>query len=373
MELIGVMRALQNLTRGGARLRSVDRRKTAIRMVTAVYMALVSSVPPSLAEVRRQVWFTPGEDSVDLTTLFTKPDLWASTRSAVNVYVLSPGLVGAKSRGPNGIDQLARIDAFSRLREWGISLGIEAPAIKRWDCSSQNTLKRTKQFLENTRRAGGHIEYIAMDEPLASAQRDCHLSKEVAADQVAGYIKSLRTLDSSLIIGDIIAYPSFTVNDIEQWEGMLTERGAKPAFVHLDVDVNRLDRSASTDYPADLRLLMQFGNRENIPLGVIFWPGRNPISSSESYYNLTLNWVKRVHAAIGAPDHAVFESWVIRSSRSCVESDRTCRMTAPQCEPSDGPECGLHSVPINLPDDDSNTYSHTRLIKDSLRELKWGG
>jgi len=33
-----------------------------------------------------EIWYTPSPDSVDMTALFTNPQLWAATRPKVNVF-----------------------------------------------------------------------------------------------------------------------------------------------------------------------------------------------------------------------------------------------------------------------------------------------
>ena len=124
------------------------------------------------------------------------------------------------------------------------------------------------------------------------------------------------------------------------WERMLAERDAKPSFVHMDVDWNSLRAHPQIDYGADFAALLRFTRVEGIPLGIIFWAGINPISSSELYLRHTLDWVKRVHAAIGAPDQAIFESWVTRSSHVCSDLDHTCKIDNPQCGIGDQPDCG---------------------------------
>lgn len=340
-------------------------------LAIGMFLAMVlAALRPSYAtDPSRQVWFAPDEDSPDLIQLFTRPDLWASVRPKINVFKIGPVMAGAKHNGPNGLEQLAAVGAFQYLREWGISLALEAPAIKKWDCSGRITLSETLRYISATEHAGGHFKYIAMDEPLASALRDCGLTMDRAADVVASYVKALRASRPDLAVGDIVAYPHFPPAQILSWENMVSARGAKPAFIHLDTDVNNLDLDPKIDYVSDLRTLMRGAHTEGVPFGVIFWPGRDPLSSSESYYRYTVSWVRRAHAAIGAPDQAVFQSWVTRSSRTCIDSTRACRNNNPRCGPADPPDCGQKSIPINLPDNDTHVYSHTRLISDSLRML----
>jgi len=345
------------------------RRLLNIAIVLAVMISMVGTV--HAANMNHQVWFTPAEDSADLIQLFTMPQLWASTRAKVNVFQVGPVLAGAKHRGANGLEQLAAAGAFQSLRKWGIDLALEAPAIKKWDCSGSKALEWTLQLIAKTKRAGGEFKYVALDEPLAAALHDCGYTMDRAADLVASYIKAMRSSDHSLVVGDVMAYPHFAAPEIMAWERMLVARGAKPSFVHLDVDWNSLRVNKRIDSAADFQVLMRFAHTEGFPLGIIFWPGINPISSSESYFQYTLDWVKLVHDAIGAPDQAIFESWVTRSSRTCSDLDRRCKTDNPRCGPADRSDCGQKSIPVNLPDNDPRVYSHTRLISDSLSILGW--
>ncbi len=58
-----------------------------------------------------------------------------------------------------------------------------------------------------------------------------------------------------------------------------------------------------------------------------------------------MEWTHTVNAAIGKPDHVIFQSWL-------------------------GPDGDHpHEIPINLPEDDLSIYSHTRLILDGLAEF----
>jgi hypothetical protein len=341
----------------------------AIAVFLSFLMSTVGAATP--ADMNRQLWFAPDEDSQDLLQLFTQPELWASVRPKINVFKIGPVMAGAKHSGPTGLEQLAAAGAFQRLREWGIGLALEAPAIKKWDCSGTKALEWTLQLIAKTKQAGGQIRYIAMDEPLAAAGRDCGLTFDQSADLVASYINGLRRSDPSLVVGDIIAYPHFNVAEIIRFERLLAAKGARPAFVHLDIDYNALRVYQNIDYASDLGSLVKFGQTEHFPLGIIFDPGRDPVSSDESYYRGTLSWMQRIHAAIGAPQQVIFQSWVTRSSRSCSDFDPHCTIHDPKCGPSDPPGCGQKSVPINLPEGDPRIYSHTRLINEGLRVLNW--
>ena len=79
-------------------------------------MLMLMIVTTNATEATHQVGFGPGEDTPDLIQLFTRPELWATTRTKVNVFQFSPALAGAKHSGPNGLAQLAAAGAFQSLR-----------------------------------------------------------------------------------------------------------------------------------------------------------------------------------------------------------------------------------------------------------------
>jgi hypothetical protein len=117
----------------------------------------------------------------------------------------------------------------------------------------------------------------------------------------------------------------------------------------------------------DLQTLESFFRAARIPFGVVLWSGYDPESSDRSYYTHVMRWAARVHAAIGAPDQTIFQSWVRRSSVKCVAGVHCGPSNRWMCSPAD---CGKASVPINLPDGDPAIFSHTRLINDALAILK---
>jgi hypothetical protein len=69
-----------------------------------------------------------------------------------------------------------------------------------------------------------------------------------------------------------------------------------------------------------------------------------------------------VHAAIGAPEQSIFQSWVPRSSTKCTAGVPCSEANKWRCTPADPPYCGKLSMPINLPENNPSVFSHTRLI-----------
>jgi hypothetical protein len=341
--------------------------------VFATVIVFVSGCTTSArTESNPSVWFAPDSDTPDLVDLFNSPSLWETSRAHINVFKFSPLQVSTSSSPKlNNYFDLVKADAFRKLKAWKLSVAIEAPAIKEWDCSGNTPVRVTLEYVRNVRSAGGAVQFIAMDEPLVSGFRSCQLSFDEIATRTSTYVKAilsdpgLSTADRNMKFGDIEPYPFFSIDQLQQWINALQLSGLNLSFFHLDVDVNDVELHPRLDLATDLRLLKTYLQSKNIPFGVIFWSGRNPESSDQAYYDHVIDYVRRVHRAIDTAEELVFQSWVLRASRSCSLT-LPCSIERPRCKASDPAYCGSHSVPINLPDNSREIFSHTRLINDSL-------
>ena len=359
-----------------------------LNLIGSVLSALLLfSTTGQAAHAPPDVWFSPAVESADYLDLFVKPELWASVRGRISVFKFSPAQVRRPKPGDvNTVDDLKRVDAFRKLQRWGISVALEVPSVKEWDCSAQgdtrdtrvhgNAAATTMNFIKNVYDGGGAVQFLAMDEPLVSGLVACHETIEVVAARTASYARSIltnkdvNTWTKSLSIGDIEAYPSRTVEQIEAWIMALMSKGFKPSFFHLDVDPNDVAaRGGKLDSARDYKNLQAFFHAQGIPFGIIFWSGHNPEMSDQSYFSHTLSWVGDVHSAIGAPDQLIFQSWVRRLDASCSASFGCARDMNPACRPIEPASCGRSSVPINLPEDNPSIFSHMRLVNESFNKL----
>jgi hypothetical protein len=338
-------------------------------------VAILSAAFAAGPAAAQQVWFAPDSETPDLIEMLQRPELWAQNRSRISVIKFGPQQVRATGKpAENSIDDLVKVGAFEKLAAWHIDVAIEAPAIKPWDCTAVHARQMTIDYIRSVNAVDGKVRYIAMDEPLSAGVRQCHDSFEGVLDKTADYIKQL-SKDPGLAaegltpeIGDIEAYPFFGAADIEHWIRGLEQRGAKPKFLHLDVNIHRVDVDRSINAPRDLAELNRFLRSENVPFGIILWPGYNPVPSHRAFHDLTVSWARRVHEAIGRPDEVIVQSWVVRGGAACSMSDPACDMTHPHCAASDAAGCGKHTVPLNLPE--SGAFTLTRTLLDSLRILR---
>jgi len=335
-------------------------------------MATVSAANPPLA-----VWFMPAGQSPDTNDLFTKPEEWAKTRSLISAFVFSPGQVQPAPAGHDSLlADLSAVDAFRVLKTWGMKIALGVPALKEWDCTGRQTAAIAIAEMKTVYNRGGTVQYLGMDEPLISAlglnKPICHLDINEAAAIVAKFARTISadpTVRASGTIPEIIdteAYPSLTVEQIKSWIDALLGSGFKPAAFDLDVNVNyvNIHRELKSRLSNDLQNLQKFLRKKDIPFGIIIWSGYDPLRSDKAYYEHAMDWVRIIHDAIGRPDRVIFASWVTRCSLT-----ESCRGPKLKCSRADPAYCNKMSVPLNLPENGQNAFSHTRLVMDGTKLL----
>ena len=297
-------------------------------------------------------WFAPNMGSIDYTDLFAAPGQWTTARGEVDVLKFyTQNLLDdpCKICGDNLLHAFVAADAFHKLESWGIAIGVEVGAVKPWGCTSDVTFGVVQTVMRNVRIHEGRVSILAMDEPRVGGEEvadglSCGYNMDESATQTADFIKRIRSEYPSIPVGDIEAYPHFSSAEIEKWIIELERQNAKPSFLHMDIDVERV-RTEGANVGADLQELSTFADQHGIPFGVIFTSNWRAAGSDRAYFDSTMQWVRTVHDAIGKPRQVVFQSW---------------QGPAPS---------GQHEVPINLPENEPSVYSHTRLISEGLDVL----
>jgi hypothetical protein len=291
----------------------------------------------------RQVWFAPNIGSADMLDLFSRPEQWQRARGQVDVLQFySQNLAFASPSecprcGPNVASGLESVGAFPSLKAWHIAVAVEAPALKPYACTFGEALPFVERALDNAAAQGGFTQYLSLDEPLASSAA-CSYDTAAAAAQTAGFVHEMHRRHPGLVIGDVEPYPFFSAQAIEEWIDALAANQAMPQFFHLDVDHRRADLEGR-DVTTDLAALKAFCAVRHIPFGVLL-TGTDGADDA-AYYQDVLAWTAKVGAAVGRPEHAVFQSFSMSSD-------------------------GLFTVPRNLPEDDPSIFSHTRLLNDGI-------
>ncbi len=284
----------------------------------------------------------------------------------------------------NTLTNFIQVQAFTKLDEWGIDISIEGAGILPQtpfgtpvDCglekqiAVQNAFNWTMDAIINVQANGGTVSYIAIDEPirrwyspiyppLEGPECKTESLAEIAA-MVADFITMMNNAAPSINVGQIILYPELDVEGIKTYVAELENLGIYLPFIHLDVHGLRIIDYTGPTYGwvtlaqvrADLLDLKTFLHAHNISFAPIlidlsvatqlFQFGEY---TDEVYFEGAIDWIFEVNSAIGQPGHLIFESWV-----------------QPQYSDTD-----LISIitPINLPENDTSIYSHTRLINEGL-------
>jgi len=348
---------------------------TLIASAVAASICCLLAASPAMAMERRDVWLSPDAYTPDMLDLFRRPELWARARERVGVFKFAPPQVDPGIQAVrNSYAALKDADAFAALRRWGIKIATEEGAVKEWDCAGTvHAPQATASHIASIAATGAALQIVAMDEPLVSGRGPCALPVDEIAKRTAAYVAAVRASKEAQgagetpEFGDIEPYPSTPVPVLIEWVRALEAHGFKPAFLHLDINVHYLDLHPEIPAAADLRTLTRFLREAGIPFGVIFWSGYDPLNSDHAYYDHVMDLARRVKAAIGQPDQAVFQSWVTRSPIACSRSEQACAKQP--CSPADPPYCGEKSIPLNLPDNDPAAFTQTRLVRDVLALL----
>ena len=320
-------------------------------MLTAL-LAAAPAAAPDAADADR-VWFSPGPGTLDYLRLFERPDEWRQARQLTSVFKFyqqhtqtpAPSIVGA-----NSYDALARAGAFRTLSRWGLKIALEVGAVKEFYCTPDargmtEAIQNTVAAVRAVETAGGKVAYLAMDEPfLAGRAAVCGgPALDATADRLRVYGRGVAEAFPDVRIGLIEAYPSFAPAAFEAMLRLLAERGVKPAFLHVDVDLRAL-RAGRDDFPRDMRQLRDICLAQDVRFGFIIW-GYN--GDADAAYGAdaarltgeladTFRWAQM-------PDHVVFQSWAVSAT-------------------------GLLITPQNLPEDRPST--HTQILWSGWRRLR---
>jgi hypothetical protein len=323
--------------------------------VLAVVLALAVLCGGSAADAAnrsRGIWLAPGPGTLDFIRLFQQPQEWPHARQLFNVFKVyqqhtqtpAPSIVGQ-----NTYTALATAGVFRTLNTWGKKLAIEAGSVKEFYCTPdpsgmQTSISQTVDSIRAVQAAGGTVSYIAMDEPFVSGRaKVCGgPALEPTADRVQTYVNGVHAAASSVQIGLIEAYPFSSADAIERMLDLLKERGATPAFLHMDVDWHL---SGTDAFVRDMRRLQSATRTMGIPFGIIItgYSGDADALYAVDVYGIT-NLIAQAFGTWDAlPDDLIFQSWAV---------SRT----------------GLLITPSNLPE--AMTFTHTNMLSDIYRRLR---
>jgi len=223
-----------------------------------------------------------------------------------------------KECGPNTFPSFFDANAPQTLRDWGKDLAIEGGVVKAGDCDGTGYKAAALRAIARVRDCGGSVRYYCVDESLEADRAHCKGGVDVVAETLADFIKTLRTEGTD--VGLIEGYPGRgnaggakkKASDIQTLLEKLTEKDAKPAFLHMDVDrlefPHKTQRIPTNPVKDDLWRLFSFCQENQIKFGVIIW-GNNP-KDDLSYQKDALILVDNLKAmGLDKIDRLIVQSW----------------------------------------------------------------
>ena len=164
------------------------------------------------------------------------------------------------------------------------------------------------------KQLGGHVSYVAMDEPLSMGHRysgphACHAAITAIARDVASNVTAVRNVFSDVQVGDIEPF-GFTdpqaswLDDLAQWiAAYRATTGENLAFLHLDMDWHQ-------DWRAQLAALAPMLKATGIKFGIIY--DGDPGDTNDTIW--TRHAEERFAAVEAdpalAPDQAILQTWM---------------------------------------------------------------
>jgi len=291
-----------------------------------VFVALLTPADAQTAKPTPTIWIgPPGQDKgLAFRELFERPEEWKETRSLVDVLFFSD--LSVRDRFTDS--ELTRW--FAQAREWKLKLAMEVGAIKPWGRTGADALAKEKDYWEHLQKLGADLYAIAMDEPLVCTREEIHESDEYAVEQTANYIALVRQSFPDLLVGDIEAYPSSSVEQHEHWIEALNKRLADKGvrgldFYRLDVDWLNFTEQNKGSW-RDLQRLEAWCRDRKLPYQLIYWAASYPalarrgLADDSTWYTSIVQQGYDYAIVNGKPDAYIIESWIQAPSRCLPET-----------------------------------------------------
>jgi len=290
----------------------------AARLMCGLVVALSAAHTVSADQPSPQVWFAPNLGSSDYLKLFTQPERWARSRQLIDVFQFYTGNIcienpkGCPRCMGNTIQKFKEVDAFKKLTEWGIEIGMEAGALKAegQQCKSELFFATMAKGIKTVNENGGHLTYLSLDEPLYAGLRTdlspgCNLTIPQVVREVKSYIDKVREIDPSVQVGIIEPYPALSVEDLRSYIRALKSSQVPVTFFRLDIDAGIL----KPGWEKELRSVKAMLKEQDIPLHLIYG-SPTAETSAEFVTNGLVNTAMYTHA-LAIPDGMVFQSWAL--------------------------------------------------------------
>ena len=296
-----------------------------IRLLTALTL-FVCGCMASAQTPKPSVWISPpGQDKcLAFRQLFEQPDAWKETRAVTDVLFITD--LNLQRHFTD--DELRKW--FGMMKEWKLKLAMEVGAVKPWGQTGEKCFNAERKNWERLQSLGANLYAIAMDEPLVCAREHIHQSDEYAMKETANYIALVRQHFPDVLVGDIEAYPSFSIEEHRKWiDGLQQQLAEKKVrgldFYRLDVDWLRFNVQQKGSWK-EVRQIELFCRQKKLPFSLIYWASGYPsmqkrgFADDSTWYTSIMQQGYDYAAVDGRPDHIVIESWVSAPSQCLPET-----------------------------------------------------
>jgi len=285
--------------------------------IALAYTIVIASAFAQAPKAKPEVWMSPSgrEKGKAFRELFERPDDWKETRAMVDVLFCTD-----LSYQNNFKDDAELTKWFAQAKAWNLKLAMEVDAIKEWGKKGAECFAKEQKNWERIQKLGANIYAVAMDEPLVCTREHIHESDEYAVEETANYVTEVRKHYPEMLVGDIEAYPSTSVEEHEHWieavNKRLAEKGVRGLdFYRLDVDWLRFNAEQKGSWK-DLRRLEIWCKQHKMPFQLIYWASGYPaatkrgLADDSTWYTAIMQQGYDYALIDGKPDAYVIESWI---------------------------------------------------------------
>lgn len=246
--------------------------------------------------------------SVDFLQLFTEDAPWTNAARHVDVFKF----VGEWA-GRFATDAELR-QVVANLNRRGVAIAFDTGALTPENCGvgveGFGAPNEGLQYALRIKAAGGTVRFVALDEPFAfgsiySGTNACHWPAEKVAEEVADYVRGIKTIFPNVIVGLIEPlWAGVHVDTYKYWlQTYHAVAGSHLSFFHLDCDFSR------PDWADAAKELEDFVHDLGIPFGMIYFGNYDDTTDREWLGHAEERMVAYEIQAGGRPDHVIFQSW----------------------------------------------------------------
>jgi len=282
----------------------------------------------------RLIWFAPLPPmperegrrfvgSLDFMKLFTEDAPWTNAAHHVDVFKLLGEWAGRFATDA----ELQEV--VTDLNRRGIAIAFEAGALTPTETCGVgvegfSAPNESIQTALRIKAVGGIVRYVSLDEPFAfgsiySGPKACHWTAEKVAQQVADYIRGIRTIFPNVIVGETEPlWADVSVDTYKYWlQTYRAVTGSQLSFFHFDNDFTR------PGWADAAKELENFSHDLGISFGIIYLGNYDDTSDGEWVGHAEERMVTYEIQIGGRPEHVIFQSWYDHPDYLLPETDPT--------------------------------------------------